>query len=73
MVSDPEGPLDEDVDPVDESAADILKGETDTEGGGAKNGRDSGPTGANNRQNQGSTDGVEARVAARLTRVAISA
>ena len=53
VVSDPEGPLDENVDPVDESAADILKGETDAERGGAKNGRDSGPTRANNGQDHG--------------------
>ena len=59
VVSDPKGPLDENVDPVDESAADILKGETDAEGGSAENGRDSGPTGANNRQDHGSADGVD--------------
>ena len=73
MVSNPEGSLDENVDPVDESAADILKGETDTEGGGAEDGGDGGPTGANDRQDHGCRRWHRRRAVARLSRVATSA
>ena len=58
-VSNPEGSLDENVDPVDESAADILKGEADAEGGSTEDGGDGGPTGANNRQDHGCANGID--------------
>jgi hypothetical protein len=59
MVSDSEGSLDEDVDPVDESPADILKCETYAECGSTKNRSDGRPTRANNRQDHGPPDGED--------------
>src|SRR3712207_3279001 len=60
IVPDPKGPFDENVNAVDETAADILKGETDTKRGGAEDGGDGSPTGANNRQDNGAADGINA-------------
>ena len=61
MVTDAKGPLDEDVDAVDEAAADILQRQADAEGGGAENGGDRGPAGAEDRQDDGAAQGVDAK------------
>ena len=59
VVTDAKRPLDQNVDPVDESAADILKGEADAERGGAENGGDRRPAGANNSEDDGRAEGVD--------------
>ena len=72
LVSDPKRSLDEDVNTVDETAADILKGEADTEGGGAEDSGDGSPAGATIAR-YGCAQGVDGESGARLSRIATSA
>ncbi len=58
-ISDSKRSLDQDVDAVNEAAANVLQREADAEGGGAEDRRDGGPVGSENGKDHGGTGGED--------------